>query len=103
MIKDKAKELIKRTGLLESLKTIPDREGRECDYSREFQTDRENAHFYEVLSGKVRALTTWREMPESKDVIALMTLEEGDAVLYFAGEARMIVPIDGEVSHFVLE
>ena len=104
MIKDKIKNLIKIEGLLESLKDVPFMTGCDIDYSSSFSVDRKRSCLYEVLKGRARALTTWRETPESKEVTALFTVEEGECVLYFPGEPHLVMPVDdAEISIFVLE
>ena len=79
-------------------------EGRNVELSSSFIVDRKYSHFIEVLSGSAQVATTWREMPESNEVLSLLTIKAGEAVLFLPGEPRLVKPgEDSELSEFVLE
>ena len=104
MVKDEVRNLIAQTSLDEKLKDIKSMEGRNPELSSSFLLDRNHSHFIEVLSGSAQVATTWREMPESNEVLSLMTVNAGEAVLFLPGEPRLIKPGEGsDLSEFVLE
>ncbi len=104
MVKDTSRNLVRRTCLDDKLCEISKMEGRSVEVSDRFIVDRFFSHFIEVLSGTAQAATTWREMPESNEVTAIVTLKAGDAVLFLPGEPRLVRPAEGaELSEFTLE
>ena len=104
MVKDITRNLIAQTSLDEKLKDIRSMEGRNPELSSSFLVDKVNSHFIEVLSGTAQVATTWREMPESNEVLSLLTVKAGESVLFLPGEPRLIKPCEGsELSEFVLE
>ena len=104
MIKDKSRTLARFSKLESGLERIKGMEGVPVSSMDSFSADGKNSYFYTVLSGSALCATTWREMPENREITGAFTLSAGEAVLYLPGEPRLVKVLDeSEVSVFVLE
>ena len=96
MVKDKLENLGKYIALDERIKSINSfRVEKNREYTG-FSVDKEATNIFVVVKGKANAATGWRDNREGTGVI---TLDEGDFVLYLPGEPFALNTVEGTIEH----
>ena len=99
MVKDRLENLIDYVGLDDRIRNIDSfRLEKNRDY-KSFVVDKEATNIFLVIKGKANAATGWRDNRENKEVTGVVTLEEGEFVLYLPGEPFALNTSEGIVEH----
>ena len=99
MVKDKLLNLINYVGLDDRIRNIESfRLEKSRDY-KSFVVDKEATNIFLVIKGKANAATGWRDNRENREVTGVITLDEGDFVLYLPGEPFALNTVEGTIEH----
>ena len=99
MVKDKLLNLINYVGLDDRIRSIESfRLEKSRDY-KSFVVDKEATNIFLVIKGKANAATGWRDNRENREVTGVITLDEGDFVLYLPGEPFALNTVEGTIEH----
>ena len=99
MVKDKLLNLINYVGLDDRIRNIESfRLEKSRDY-KSFVVDKEATNIFLVIKGKATAATGWRDNRENREVTGVITLDEGDFVLYLPGEPFALNTVEGTIEH----
>ena len=99
MVKDKLENLGKYIALDERIKSINSfRVEKNREYTG-FSVDKEATNIFVVVKGKANAATGWRDNRENREVKGVITLDEGDFVLYLPGEPFALNTVEGTIEH----
>ena len=99
MVIDKLDNLSKYVGLDDRIRSIDSfRIEKKRDY-KGFVVDKEATNIFVVAKGHVNAATGWRDNRENREVTGVITLNEGDFVLYLPGEPFALNYDDAIVEH----
>ncbi|MGN1164449.1 MAG: hypothetical protein ACI4S4_06585 [Candidatus Ornithospirochaeta sp.] len=77
------------------LKDLQSAKTRSVRSYREFSVDKEATNIFVVTKGEVRAATGWRENRENREVTGVVSVGEGEFVLYLPGEPMAVTVEDG--------
>lgn len=99
MVKDKLENLGKYIALDERIKSINSfRVEKNREYTG-FSVDKEATNIFVVVKGKANAATGWRDNRENREVTGVITLDEGDFVLYLPCEPFALNTVEGTIEH----
>lgn len=99
MIKDKIENINKYIGLDDRLRNIDRYKNEKNRQYREFSVDKEATNIFIVNSKSITAATGWRENRENREVTGVMTVNEGEFVLYLPGEPFALKNEDALIEH----
>ena len=99
MVKDKLENLNKYVGLDDRIRNLTSyRPEKNRDY-KGFVVDKEATNIFVVAKGMANAATGWRDNRENREVTGVVTLEEGEFVIYLPGEPFALSYANAQIEH----
>ena len=100
MVKDSISNISRYYSLDERLKNLTEAKVRATRSYREFSVDKDATNIFVVKKGEARAATGWRENRENREVTGVVSIREGEFVIFLPGEPMAITLMeDSEVEH----